>query len=567
MNRGWWYRFVFFVFVVILSGFAVAPTLFGIKEESNFPVKSKINLGLDLQGGLYIVLGIDFNQVYQDEVKTYATKLKSIFKDEGMNITLGSLDRTNPSDPSYSFIADSPEQVEALKQVVKEYYVNALRLVGSEGNTLSYGLNKAYKSEIEGSAVDKSIEVIRNRIDEFGVNEPEIVSLGKERIVVQLPGVKDIERAKNLIGKAAKLEFRMVNEDVTGAKINELLDKLKTAGVEYKKGQRFSTYVKKANEVLAKDLPKGSSIAFNRTINKKTNEAGPVEPYILLERMIVTGEDLTDAVVRVDPQTQLPNVGVTFTYAGGKVMEEVSSENIGKRMAIILDGNVYSAPVINGKLGENIQIDLGRGDRNDLFTQAKDLALVLRAGALPVDLEFQEQRIVGPSLGADSIAKAEKAGIIATILVFIFIMMYYKTSGVIASLTLVINLLIVLACLVGLEATLTLPGIAGIALTIGMAVDANIIIYERIKEELKLGTPVTQAMEAGFGKAFWTILDANLTTAVAGVALINFGTGPIRGFAVTLLIGIFATIYCSYFIGRLVFELYVSKTQGKKVSI
>lgn len=575
MNKGWWYRFVFFVFVLILSSFAVTPTLLGLNDDSDFPVKSKINLGLDLQGGLYIVLGIDFNQVYQDEVKTYATKLKSIFREEGVNVIPGELDKTNPVDPSYSFTMSTDQDVENVKKIIKEYYVNSLRLVASEGKTLKYGLNRAYKTEIENSAVEKSIEVIRNRIDEFGVNEPEIVSLGKERIVVQLPGVKDIERAKNLIGKAAKLEFRMVvasnlpyvNSTNTEVNVDALMEKLEKQNVIYEKGTRFSTYVKKANEVLKDDLPKNTIIAFSRPIDKRTNEAGELTPYILSDEVIVSGEELADAAVRVDPQTQMPNVAVTLTYGGGKRMNDISTKNVNNNMAIMLDGNIYSAPTINEPLGENIQITLGRGDRNDLFTQAKDLALVLRAGALPVDLEFQEQRIVGPSLGADSIAKAEKAGIIATILVFIFIIAYYKVSGVVAAATLIINLLIVLACLVGLEATLTLPGIAGIALTIGMAVDANIIIYERIKEELRLGTPSIQAMESGFGKAFWTILDANLTTAVAGVALINFGTGPIRGFAVTLLIGIIATVYSSYFIGRLLFELYVGRNNKKAISI
>ncbi|MEX0798043.1 MAG: protein translocase subunit SecD, partial [Bacteriovoracaceae bacterium] len=248
--------------------------------------------------------------------------------------------------------------------------------------------------------------------------------------------------------------------------------------------------------------------------------------------------------------------------------EEVTGENIGKRLAIILDNNVYSDPVIQSRIGGgNAQITLGQGNYNDTLKEARDLSLVLRAGALPVELQFQEQRIVGPSLGADSIEKAQSAGLIAAALVFIFILLFYKGAGVISLTALGLNVVFVLACLVGLEATLTLPGIAGIVLTVGMAIDGNIIIYERIKEELRQGTPVREAVETGFSRAFWTILDANLTTAVAGLMLLNFGTGPIRGFAVTLLIGIGATIYTAYFVSKVFFEAYMERNRGKSVSI
>lgn len=230
-------------------------------------------------------------------------------------------------------------------------------------------------------------------------------------------------------------------------------------------------------------------------------------------------------------------------------------------MAIVLDGNVFSAPVINERIsGGSAQITLGALGYNEAAKQATDLALVLRAGALPVELDFQEQRIVGPSLGADSIDKAELAGIIGAILVFAFIIFYYKTAGLFASITIVCNVILSLACLVGLEATLTLPGIAGIALTVGMAVDGNIIIYERIREELLKGGSPKEAIFLGFDKAFWTILDANLTTAIAGLCLLNFGTGPIRGFAVTLLIGIVTTVYTSYFVSKILFDFYATKS-------
>jgi preprotein translocase subunit SecD len=360
----------------------------------------------------------------------------------------------------------------------------------------------------------------------------------------------------------------MVNDEVSGALVQGWMTDSKKAGIEYKKGERFSEYVEKMNDFAAKDMPKGYQLAFEKTLNKVTNEIEQLIPYVVESAASLTGDALQDASVRVDQQTNQPNVSMTFKSKGAKIFEKMSGDNIGKRMGIILDGNVYSAPVFQSRIaGGNAQITLGQGNYNDLLKEASDLALVLRAGALPVELEFQEQRIVGPSLGAESIERSRFAGLIGAALVFLFIILYYKMSGIIAIKTLVMNVLFVLACLVGLEATLTLPGIAGIALTVGMAIDANIIIYERIKEELRMGTPVREAVETGFSRAFWTILDANLTTAVAGLMLLNFGTGPIRGFAVTLIIGIICTVYTAYFVGRIFFEFYMDKTQGKSVSI
>ncbi len=568
MNRSWWYRLSFMLFLFVVSTMAVIPTVFNFNENSTFPVKSKINLGLDLQGGLYMVLGIDFKKVYRDEVKNYMRKVGKTLGDEGIQTSTGDLNIADAEDPKHSILINNPGDVERAKDILKEFYSFPLRLTNSQGTTLEYALGREFRKDIEGNAVKKSIEVIRNRIDEFGVTEPEIVSLGSDRIVIQLPGVKDIERAKELIGKTAKLEFKMVNDDVNPVTLNEWMVKSKEAGIEHKRGMRFSDYVLKMNQMFAKEIPKGYELVFKKILSKGTGEVEQLIPLVVEGTAEITGEDLQDATVRIDQQNNQPYVGITFKSVGAKNFERVTGANIGKRLAIILDGNIYSDPVIQARIGGgNAQITLGTGNYNDLLTEARDLSLVLRAGALPVELEFQEQRIVGPSLGKDSIEKSRLAGIIASILVFIFIVLYYKMSGIIAMKTLALNILCVLACLVGLEATLTLPGIAGIALTVGMAVDGNIIIFERIKEELAFGTPVREAVETGFSKAFWTILDANLTTAVAGLMLLNFGTGPIRGFAVTLIIGILCTIYTSYFVGKLMFEFYLDKTHGKSISI
>jgi preprotein translocase subunit SecD len=570
MKRSWWYRFTFLLIVSVTSVMMIIPTALNFNENANFPVKSKITLGLDLQGGLYMILGIDFNKVYQDEVKGYARKMVYILNDQGIKAEVGTLDKADLTDPSHSVVINSDLDLEKAKEEIKKFFPSVVRMTREEGKALFYGLTKVQKTTIEEQALGKSIEVIRNRIDEFGVTEPEIVSQGTNRIVIQLPGVKDIERAKSLIGKTAKLEFKMVNDQVSLSSMNAWLEKAKTAGIEYKTGSRFSAYLRTLNDYLTKEklLPKDHEMAFEKTVSKATNEITNMIPYVVESGSRLGGDQLQDARVQIDQQKNEPYVSLEFKASGAKVFEELTGANVGRRMAVILDGNVYSAPSIRERIGGGrAQITLGSGGFNKMMKEARDLALVLRAGALPVQLDFEEQRTVGPSLGADSIAKARYASLIGAALVFLFIMVYYKISGGIAMITLILNVGFVIACLVAFEATLTLPGIAGIALTIGMAVDANIIIYERIREEVRKGLSYYKAVETGFAHAFWTIIDANITTALAGLCLLNFGTGPIRGFAVTLLIGIVSTVYSSYFVGKLLFELYMNKTEGQDLSI
>lgn len=567
MARGWWFRFSLLAFLVVLALAGTAPTFFNLNESSSFPMKKKVNLGLDLQGGLYMVLGIDFNKVYRDEVTTYAKKAVQTLKADGVEAELGTLEASDPRDPKHSITIVNSQQVEKARAKVKEMYGYPLRITKEEGNALTYGLGRDYLREIEDSALSKSIEVIRNRIDEFGVTEPEIVSQGTDRIVVQLPGVKDINRAKDLIGKTAKLEFKIVNDQVTGAQLGEWMTKVKNAGIEFKKGDRFSDYLKKVNEHLANDLPKGYEIAYTKETNKN-NEITRLDPYLVENTPSLTGEELQEAFVRIDQENNSPYVALEFKPTGAKLFEEITGNNKGRLMAIVLDGNVYSAPQIQARIaGGSAQITLGQGDYENNMREARDLALVLRAGALPVELVFEEQRVVGPSLGADAIDKAQVASVIGSLLVCLFMIVYYKFSGLIACVTILVNVLFTLGILIAVDATLSLPGIAGIALTVGMAVDGNIIIYERIREELRAGLTPFEAVRTGFDRAFWTILDANLTTALAGLCLLNFGTGPVRGFAVTLLIGIATTVYTAYFVNKVLFEMYVGKGNRKTLSI
>lgn len=568
MAKGWLFRFGLLIAFVVGALMLSAPTFLKLKEDSGFPVKSKINLGLDLQGGLYMVLGIDFNKVYRDEVIGYAKKAQATLKDAGIESSIGTLDASDAKDPKHSITLLKETDRDAAKDKLREFYNYPLRLTKDEGTTLQYGLGRDFIREIEETALSKSIEVIRNRIDEFGVTEPEIVSQGADRIVVQLPGVKDIARAKDLIGRTAKLEFKFVNDEVPVATLTDWLDKVKKSGIEYKKGERFSDYVNQINTFLVNDLPKGFEIAFGKTVNKNTNEITNLEPYLVEAGTALTGEELQEAIVRIDQQQNRPYVGLEFKPNGAKIFENLTGENIGKRLAIVLDGNVYSAPVVQGRIaGGSAQITLGAGDYNATMMEARDLALVLRAGALPVELIFEEQRVVGPSLGADAIDKAQMAALIGSFLVLTFMCFYYKFAGVIATVTIILNVLFTLSILIGVGATLSLPGIAGIALTVGMAVDGNILIYERIREEIRAGMSPFEAVRTGFEKAFWAIADANITTALAGLCLLNFGTGPVRGFAVTLLIGIGTTVYTAYFVSKILFELYVGKGDKKTLSI
>lgn len=568
MKSSWWIRFSLFSFILVTSVLLVMPTLLKFNPEGKFPIKSKINLGLDLQGGLYMVLGIDFQNVYQDEIRSYMRKCEYALKDVGVESTIGDIDTSAKSDPQHTIIINDPSKISKAKERIREYFGDAIRLTNENGKVLKYGLNTVLRTRIEEQAVSRSIEVIRNRIDEFGVTEPEITSQGADRIVVQLPGIKDIERAKELIGRTAKLEFKLVNDEMSQATLNSLVEKAEKSGIVYKKGTRFSTYIQQINNYLKNDIPKGYEIAFQRKINRFTNETESKIPFLVEKVAQISGDDLEDANVQIDQQKNQPHVSMTLKSQAAKRFELLTGANRGKRLAIILDGNVYTAPHINERIGGGrAQITLGHGNFNDILREAKDIALVLRAGALPAALDFEEQRIVGPSLGQDSIHEAIIAGVIACLAVFIFAIVYYKTSGVIAVATLLLNMLFILASLVCFDATLTLPGIAGIVLTIGMAVDANILVHERMREELRHGASNFKAMEEGFERAFWTIIDVHVTAALSGFFLLNFGTGPIRGFALTLLIGIVSTVYCSYFVARIFFEFYLNRVGGKELSI
>lgn len=572
MSRSWWAKCLFLVFISILSAVYVYPTVAGLDlEKTRFPFKQKINLGLDLQGGLYLVLGVDFNKVYRDVADRQSVSLKGRLSEKALTAKeVKTVREGMPADDPRIVVAFEPAKREEIYNLIKKEFWS-LRLAGEKPGELELGLAHEYRTEVRERTISQSIEVIRNRIDEFGVTEPSITSQGNDRIVVELPGVKEVDRAKDLIGRTARLEFKIVDDKaMTYEQLAAMIaDIEKTHNLTYKEGgsQKFSDYVGQINQHAKGKIPAGDTIAFERgKVIPGESESASRIPYLLVDRAEVTGDDLQDAQVQIDQENQAPNVGFTFNPRGAAAFGKLTTEHTRQRMAIVLDNIVQSAPVINEPItGGRGQITLGRGNGDDMMKEAKDLTVVLRAGALPAQLDFLEQRVVGPSLGQDSIRKGAIAALVGSLAVFLFVMFYYRVSGMIAVLSLLLNVLFVVATLVGLEATLTLPGIAGIALTVGIAVDSNVVIYERIREELRAGKRLHGAVEAGFQKAFRTILDANVTNALAAIVLLMYGTGPIKGFAVSLLIGIVTTLFTAVFVCKVIFDYYLARQESRGI--
>jgi len=383
-------------------------------------------------------------------------------------------------------------------------------------------------------AVRQALETIRNRVDQFGVAEPTIQQQGENRILVQLPGIQDPERAKALIGKTALLEFKMLDERTS------------------------------VEDALAGRLPETSEVLYQRRVDKETKVERKI-PYVVQKRTLLTGAELNRAEVQADPNSPGNwQVAIEFNAVGTRIFGEITEQNVGKLLAIILDGNVNSAPRINERIPGGRAVITGQFTIED----ARDLVIVLRAGALPAPVKILEERSVGPSLGADSIRQGMLAIIASALVVFVFMLVYYRLSGLIADVALGLNLVILLATMAGFHATLTLPGIAGIALTIGMAVDTNILIFERIREEFRTGKTIRAAIDAGFSRAFRTVVDTHVTVLVSAAILYNFGTGPVKGFAVSLAIGIAASLFTAVFFTRLIFDLlYAGRRRIQTLSI
>lgn len=561
MANKWWTKFSLLVLVTVISIMYILPTFTKVGgENSSYPFTKKINLGLDLQGGLYLVMGIDFDKVFKEITDRQLASISDRLKEKNILITEARVktDGVPGDDPRIQFKFASAQKNEIKEAFSKDF--PSLRITDEKPDSFELGLANDYRNDIRDKTLNQSIEVIRNRIDEFGVSEPQISSQGNDRVVVELPGIKDVDRAKDLIGRTAKLEFKMVDEEgLQKVLLPDLISQIeKEKNISFKEGKdtKFSEYVKQVNEGAKGKIPEGDEIAFEKS---GTSHA----PLLLKAKTEVTGNDLSDAQVQFNNESRRPEVGFELNPKGAILFEKLTGENVGKRLAIVLDGIVHSAPSINSKIGARGVITTGRGGYDQALRESKDLAIVLRAGALPAQLELMEQRVVGPSLGADSVAKGAFASLIGILAVFLLTALYYRFSGLIAVVSLLMNVVLVLAILVWLEATLTLPGIAGIALTVGIAVDSNVVIYERIREELAAGKLIGAAVEAGFDKAFKTILDANVANGIAAIILMIYGSGPVKGFAVTMIIGIITTIFTAVFVCRVLFDAYLNKLQNE----
>lgn len=574
-----------------------------------------IKLGLDLQGGMHVVMEVDVEELVKALAKNKDTRFEEAWK-EAKEIT----DKTDAD-----FITVFAQKLEEKGADLARYFGTKSRK--NKDEIISY-LRK--QSE---EAINRSLEIIRNRVDEFGVSEPTIQKQGNNRIIVELAGITDPSRVRKLLGKTALLEFRLLkDEQITqnvAAKINEYikgkLGKESAAEDTSKTTEPQDTSVVTPEELFGESeeaapdtVKKDSATLARERLFKENlffihpgdpqrllvpeenverlkliledpeiqkiiqNEAGDAEflwgkkdpsgeyysVYLVDKKPVLTGETITDAYPQpgsgYDPGSFGKfEVSLTFNDEGARIFSRVTGANIGKRLAIVLDRKVHSAPTIQAKIRD------GRARITGLETmeEAKDLAVVLKAGALPAPVKLLEERTVGPSLGHDSISKGTKSALIGLLLVAIFMIIYYKFSGFIADLALILNIIIILGVMSYFHATLTLPGIAGIILTIGMAVDANVLIFERIREELEKGKTVWSSIETGYGRAFITILDANVTTLIAGVVLYNFGSGPIKGFALTLMIGIVASMFTAVFVTRTIFEYLLEKKVLKKMSI
>ena len=512
--------------VVLVGIFLALPTLVKLLTPYELPEgwigpKNEVRLGLDLQGGMHLIMRVETEKALASSLERMAADLKTqmIAKriryskveslPEGVRVVLR--DTADESKLTDLVNADYPTLAEP----------STLNQEG--GVVLEFKIKPAEAKKLKEGAISQALETIRNRIDQLGVSEPSIITEGTDRINIQLPGVTEPERAKKLIGETAILEFKLVDEEHS------------------------------QSDAIKGDIPTGSYVAYMKEGH---------EPMLLRQETLLTGDMLDDARVHIGSNNQ-PYVAINFNREGGRIFERVTGDNVGKRLAILLDGRIYSAPVIKDRIGGGKAVIEGRFK----MEEARDLAIVLRAGSLPAPVTILEERTVGPSLGKDSINKGLMATGIGGLIVIIFMIFYYRASGLLANLALIANLILIFGIMAIFNAVLTLPGIAGIVLTIGMAVDANILIFERMREEIRLGRAPKMIVEAGYKNALSTVVDANLTTLIAGAVLFQFGTGPVRGFAVTLCVGILTTLFTVLLMCRWIMEWVVNTKDVQQFSI
>jgi preprotein translocase subunit SecD len=487
-------------------------------------------LGLDLQGGTHLILQVKVDKAIENNIERIKEDLIKALRERGVSGV--SVERQGVQ----IALKYPSANTEAIRGILKGDFANLTDVkTQTDGATaeLVLTLNKRELTSLRDYAIDQSLETIRNRVDQFGVSEPVIQREGQENILVQLPGIQDPERAKEIIGKTALLEFKLLDD---------------TANVE---------------DAIRNGPPPGRQLLYGRVEKGEGETVAEKTAYVVGSQALMTGEYISDARVRPAAQLQGPSVELILNPSGAKIFEQITAANVRRRLAIVLDNRVYSAPVIQERIGG------GRASITGSFTiqEARDLAIVLRAGALPAPVEIAEERTVGPSLGSDSIHEGIVSFVVGSSLVILFMLIYYKGAGLLADLALIFHILFLLAILASFKAVLTLPGIAGIVLIAGMAVDANVLINERIREELRLGKSPVAAVGAGFQHALPAIIDTNVTTFLSGVILYQFGTGPIKGFAVTLCVGILTTVVTAVFMTRVYYDYRIAHRRLTRVSI
>jgi preprotein translocase subunit SecD len=542
----------------------IAPNVVNTEKISWWPAK-KLNYGLDIQGGIQLVMGADIESVIKMTVLRETAALQAELAKE--NVIVKGFNTASAQTGTFDILVNSVDDAKKVEALLNKNYAGSLQILGSTAEKVELKYFDAYMIEQKQNIVRQAIETIRNRIDEFGVAEPSITQQGTDRILVQLPGMADAEKAKQLINTTAKLDFMIVNYEKTPDQLAALITEAETAGQYSMKTLKYNEYVAKLNEDLKSKLPANTVIYFEKRDDAKTMQIGS-QPLLLQTDTDLTGDALDNAAVSFD-QYGAPEVALKFNPAGALKFADLTEKNTQKQMAVVLDKVVKTAPSINGKIPNgSAVITLGRsGDRQTVMDEAKLIATALRAGALPVSLEQLEERRVGPSLGLDALRKAQLAALIGAFLIMSFMLIRYKGMGAITDISLMINILCIIAILGSLGATLTLPGIAGMALTVGFAVDANVLINERIKEELLAGMSIQTAIQEGYSRAMSAILDSNVTTAATACVLLYFGTGPVRGFAVTLLAGLATTLFANVFISKVIVDNLVYKFGVKKISI
>ncbi len=514
-NYPLWKIFIVFLFVSLGVIFAI-PSILYKENTGSWYLDNRLNLGLDLQGGSYLLLEVQTDVLLEEEFENFSDTIRIIARENRIKIN-----NIEKLDEELKVRFDSTDDLDDLKSSFLQKYRSVK--ININNNVATISIDQLYKKSIQDSAIKQSLEIVRKRIDESGTKEPLIQRSGKDRILLQLPGVKNPERIKDLLGKTAKLNFHMVDDDDTKS--------------------------------LALNIaPFGKMIVAD--INNQEIK------YLLEKKSRVGGENLIDANASFDP-TEGHAVSFRFDTTGAQKFGKATTENIGKRFAVVLDGVVITAPVINSAITGGSGIITG----NFTSQEATDLAVLLRAGALPAPLEIVEERSVGPGLGADSIAAGKIASIIGMILVCVFMVLIYGSFGLIANVSLIANLFIIVSLLGTIGATLTLPGIAGIVLTIGMAVDANVLIFERIKEESIKNKKIYETIKKGFDRAISTILDANITTLIASLLLFVFGSGPIKGFSITLSLGVIASMFTALMLTNLLVHFYISFTSKKEINL